>query len=358
MGGQSAMLAGTRVLDLSQFLPGPYATAMLAALGAEVIKVEPPGGDPMAMLLCPPGRDRSPLYDAVNCGKTVVRIDLKSAPGKALLETLVQDADVLLDGFRPGVLERLGLGYETARERRPSLIWCALSGYGSDGPYRERAGHDINYCAVAGLLSRTDADPQIPFPLLADHSGATQAVTAILAALVRQRTRDEGAFLDIALYESLYNWQYIDDLPGLRQLVAGGAANYNLYRSADGTWFSLGAIEPHFWERFCRALGEPGWIERIHEPLPQAELIDSVRASFAALDSVEILSRFADVDCCLEPLPVPGRVHDHPQARARDQHEASAPAFPGRIDGAVLRSATPVRILETGETPCWQHREG
>ncbi len=187
-------LQGVRVLDLSQYLPGPFATQILADLGAAVLKVEPPAGDPMRRFLLLDKDGLSPWYKQVNAGKQLLRLDLKNAAGRRMLEELVALADVLLESYRPGVMERLGFGPERLRQLNPRLIHCALSGFGQTGPYRLRGGHDITYVALSGMLDLTGTveTPVVPFPPLCDYAGGKQAATAILAALLRRETLRQG----------------------------------------------------------------------------------------------------------------------------------------------------------------------
>ena len=301
------LLQGIRVVDLSQFLPGPYATHLMASLGATVIKVEPPGGDPMREILRQPGEEFSILYGMVNAGKKIVRLDLKSDAGKSTLRQILGDADVLLDGYRPGVLGRLGFDAEQLTDINPGLITCALSGYGQSGPYSQRAGHDINYCSVAGIHAHYEGtdSPGNLFPLLADHLGGMQAVMAILAALVRKGKTGEGCTLDITLYETLLTWQYAEQVPGFRSMLDGGSAYYNIYASEDGRHYSLGAIERKFWSGFCEMSGNPGWITRYDDAIPQGDLIAEVREWFSVRASAELDRIFESADFCLEKVLLP-----------------------------------------------------
>ena len=207
-------LAGVRVIDLSQFLPGPFATPLLADMGAEVLKVEPPQGDPQRRFNPISGQPwsgtgRSPFYDAVNTGKTVLAIDLKSEAGKEAFGTLVGAADVLLESYRPGVLERLGFGPRRLKDLNPSLVHCALSGYGQTGPNRLLAGHDINYVASTGAFSASGIPekPVLTWPPAADYASALQAALTITGALVARARTGKGAHLDVSLSESMLAWQ-------------------------------------------------------------------------------------------------------------------------------------------------------
>ncbi|NOY13245.1 MAG: CoA transferase, partial [Deltaproteobacteria bacterium] len=228
-------LAGIRVLDLSQYLPGPFATQLLADLGADVIKIEPPVGDPMRRFIFCDADGESPFYKQVNAGKQVVQLDLKTAADQEVLSELLGNADVLLESYRPGVLERLGFGRSRLQELNPKLIHCALSGFGQTGPCRQRAGHDLTYLAMSGMLNLTGTveTPVMPFPPICDYAAGKQAATTILAALLRRGRTDQGAFIDVSLFEMALSWQSFAlaaaGRPGKafgrgRDLLTGGAA--------------------------------------------------------------------------------------------------------------------------------------
>ena len=273
-------LHGIRVLDLSQFLPGPFATQMLADMGADVVKVEPPKGDPMRNL-DPITNDRgaSPYHALVNAGKRVIAIDLKDPNGRAQFIRLIARADVLMESYRPGVMAKLDLDQASLRKINPRLIHCALSGYGQNGPMRLAAGHDINYTAAAGQLGLTGsvARPHMAYPMVADYAGALQSTIAILGALVGRGQTGQGAYLDVAMADAVLAWQSQaltalnrGDTPARGQnLLTGGAAFYSVYETKDARFVSLGAIETVFWENFCRAIAREDLIPRQSEPLPQ-----------------------------------------------------------------------------------------
>lgn len=343
-------LQGVRVLDLSQYLPGPFATQILADLGARVLKVEPPAGDPMCSFLHVDGDGLSPWYKQVNAGKQLLRLDLKSAAGKEILSRLVAAADVLLESYRPGVLERLGFGQARLQQLNPRLIHCALSGFGQTGPYRERGGHDITYVALSGMLDLTGTPetPVVPFPPLCDYAGGKQAATAILAALLRRGRTAEGAFIDISLFETALSWQSVALTAARRpeqafrrgaDLLTGGAACYQLYRTADGRFVALGAIEEKFWSAFCLAVERTEWIPRQDEPMPQTGLIAEVQELFAARPLEDWRQRLGRVDCCFEAVLRHAEVAAHPQVRQRQLLEPgvgdqpAAVLFPAWVDG-------------------------
>ncbi|MEX0758426.1 MAG: CoA transferase, partial [Tistlia sp.] len=324
------LLTGTRVLDLSQWLPGPAAGQLLADLGAEVLKVEPPAGDPMRALGPLDGDGVSAWYKTLNAGKAVVRLDLKSEAGREAFRRLVAVADVLLESYRPGTLEKLGLGRADLAEFNPRLVHCALSGYGQSGPYAQKAGHDINYMAVGGGLvaSGPEAAPSVAYPPVADHASALQAVVTILAALIRRGAAGPGAYLDVSLMETVLAWQALPLTAALRPgwqpergraALNGGAACYRVYRTADGRFVTLGAIEAKFWRTFCEAVGRPDLIERQWEAFPQDALNGEVEAVFAAAPLVHWTALLGPLDCCFEPVPELAEVADHPQVAARRQ---------------------------------------
>lgn len=316
-------LMGLRVLDLSQYLPGPFAARMLGDLGAQVIKVEPPQGDPLRHL-DPEGKPggTSPFYDLINAGKTVLTLDLKTAEDKARFAQLVALADVLLESFRPGVLDRLGFGPDRLKVINPRLIHCALSGFGQTGPLRLASGHDLGYVAMTGSLDGcgpADA-PAIPFPPMADHAGAMQAVVAILGAVIARGRDGVGAFLDVSMMESLLLWQAPAlTVPPTRGagVIMGGAAFYNIYPAADGRFVSLSPLEAKFWGNFCRAVDRPDWIERQFEPLPQAALIRDVADLFASQPLAHWEALLADADCCYQAVLDCREVPDHPHIQDR-----------------------------------------
>ena len=356
----SGCLAGFRVLDLSQYLPGPFAGQILADLGAQVVKVEPPAGDPMRGIGPSDPDGVSAYYRLVNAGKRVVRIDLKAEAGRAAFAELVSKADVLLESYRPGMLARLGFDHATLRELNPGLIHCALSGYGQSGPAAQKGGHDLNYMAWGGGLvsSGTAGRPVIAHPPVADYAGALQAVIAILAALLRRERSGEGAFLDVSLAEAVLAWQggiLTAALRGQamtrgRDLLNGGAACYQIYETADGRFVTLGALEPKFWAAFCAAAGHPEWIARQSEVLPQSDLIGEVAALFKGRDLAAWQAVLGEVDCCWQPVLEAEELLADPQARARGllrrTGDLAEVLFPALLDGAAAQPRAPLEEVE------------
>ncbi len=344
-------LTGIRVLDLSQYLPGPFGAQILADLGAEVVKVEPPAGDPMRQVPPLDGDGLSAFYKLVNAGKTVVRIDLKDAAGKAAFLDLADRADALIESFRPGALARLGLGAEALRARNPRLVHCALSGYGQTGPDALKVGHDINYMAMAGGLanSGTAERPVGAHPPTADFASGMLAALSVLAALLRRERSGQGAAIDTSIAETVLAWQSLALTAAGRGgeaargegRLSGGAACYQVYETADGRFVTLGALEAKFWANFCRALGREDWIARHGEALPQTELIAAVAEAIAARPLAAWQALLAGVDCCYQAVLEPAEVPQDPQVRARGllrAYPGPEPrvevAFPALFDGA------------------------
>jgi alpha-methylacyl-CoA racemase len=353
-------LDGVRVLDLSRLLPGPFCSLLLADFGADVIKVEdtaqgdymrwsPPvyeGADPTAA---------SAMFLALNRNKRSVRLDLKDERGRDVLFALVREADVLLESFRPGVLDRLGCGYETLRAINPGLVYCAISGYGQDSPLRDRSGHDLNYLALAGLLGLTgdpDAAPIQPGGQIADlGGGALMAAFGILAAL-RQRDRSgEGQLVDISMTDGTLSWlamvvaRMLADgaVPRRGALELGGAlVCYRPYRCADG-WITIGALEPKFWAEFCRGVGREDLIGGQFDA-PGSATHRAVEAVVAARTRAEWAAFAAEHDCCVEPVLDLDEVLDSEHVRAREMLvELDQPG----VAKPVRQLGTPVKLSRT-----------
>ena len=354
-------LQGYRVLDLSQYLPGPYATRLLADLGADVVKIEPPGGDPMRTFIFLDDDGLSPLYKQVNAGKTVVRLDLKSESGRARFSDLLSVADVLLESYRPGVMDRLGFSNHHLRCLNPRLVHCALSGFGQDGPASQRAGHDLTYMALSGMLHHTGTleTPVIPFPPVSDYASGQHAASMILAALLRRERLGEGCYLDTSIFETVLSWQSFGQAgvgrseqsldPG-KGLITGGVACYQIYRTADQKFVVLGALEEKFWQAFCTAVGRPDWIARQHDPMPQTALIGELRDLFATASRDNWVAMLAAIDCCFEPLLAPEEVVAQPHVVSRQLVEAAQDQalpveirFPVMTNGETPRLRKPLR---------------
>ena len=313
-------LALVRVLDFSRLLPGPYCSQILADLGAEVIRVDdatrPDGGDLMREEADLEGFGGGRFFDLLNRGKKSIALNLRDPRAVEVVRRLVVGVDIVLEGFRPGVMERLGVGYEALATVRPSLVYCALSGYGQTGPYRDKAGHDLNYLALSGALhhNRThDGAPTIGTIQTADLAGgALSAATAILAALFDAKLNGRGRFLDVAMADgtlalnvyalSLLNQRRMEPTAGA-ELITGGAACYQVYATQDQRYLAVGALEQKFWQRFCEILNRPDWSDRGHRCGQEGRaVIADVAAAIAKKTLAQWREIFQDEDCCVTPV--------------------------------------------------------
>ena len=345
------LLNQVRVLDLSQYIPGPYLTRNLADLGAQVIKVEPPGGDPMRQFSADENT-LSPVYSWLNRGKKIVRLDLKSKSGILKLKQLLSGADILIDGFRPGVLNRLGFSREKIQMLNPKLIYCALTGFGQTGPYSQHAGHDLGYCAVAGMLSTTKKNkaPNLVYPPLADHVGSLQASNTILAALYSREKSGKGVFIDASLYEPVLSWNYLTQSDHIAQVLGGDAAYYNVYQTADDRYISLSALEEKFWNNFCQAIGKEVWQARHSDPLPQDSLIREVVQLFKSRNLSDWNACLSSVDCCYEPITEVEEITAHPQT----QYRKTVDHYPNLVNDQLLSSTRHLDEIVDVENLAWE----
>jgi crotonobetainyl-CoA:carnitine CoA-transferase CaiB-like acyl-CoA transferase len=332
-----APLGGVRVVDLSRLLPGAFATLMLAELGAEVIKIEDPrGGDPIRHL--PPVLHGRGIYDLLlNRGKKSVALDLRDPHSASVLDRLLATADVVVESFRPGAARRLGVSGPQLRLRHPSLVHCAVTGYGQTGPYAERPGHDLNYVALSGLLSADRPTPgELPRMFIADvGGGAMTTVIGVLAALFGRQRHGQGATLDISMHEACLYWVM---LPAARDLVPGGTeavgelptfgahASYNVYAAKDDQWIALGALELKFWRAFCESIGRPDLVARhATDAADQAALLEELREVFRSRTRDEWLGLLGDRDVCATPVNTPGDALADPHVVARDAVRPTGP---------------------------------
>jgi crotonobetainyl-CoA:carnitine CoA-transferase CaiB-like acyl-CoA transferase len=321
----SGPLAGVRVLDLTRLLPGAFATALLGDLGADVIKVEQPGiGDPMRVYE-PRIGDASAFTWVTDRNKRSVALNLRDPRGRDALLRLVAGADVLVEGFRPGVMDRLKLGYDDVSAANPKLVYCSLSGYGADGPHSTEAGHDINYIGRAGLLSHTGvgSHPAIPGVQIADLAGGSLlGVAGLLAALVRAQRTGEGDHVDIAMTDGAFALQALvlgvffadGKPPGIEsELLNGRFPCYALYECSDGRYVTVGALEPPFWRELCEGVGRPDLLETQFDP----KALPRWRSLFAQRTRDEWLSLLDARDACIGPVNDLAEAIDDPQLRHR-----------------------------------------
>jgi len=323
-------LSGIRVLDLTRLLPGPFCTMLLADMGADVIKVEEPStGDYMRWT--PPLVDgQSALFNAINRNKRSLTLNLKSEVGRDLLLRLVDRSAVLVEGNRPGVMERLGLGWPVIHARNPALVMCSITGYGQDGPMALRAGHDINYVATAGVLGLNGAQGGPSMPLSAQvgdiGGGGLQPAVAILGALVGVQRGDQGRWLDVSMTDGAVSWLALalaqqsagEEVGRGDHRLTGRYACYRVYACKDGGYYSVGALEPKFWMALCSALGVPDLIEIQFAAGDDRERAHrAMEAAFLSRTRSEWERDLAGLEVCCEPVLDLSEVASQPQIAAR-----------------------------------------
>ena len=343
-------LAGVRVLDLTRLLPGPVATLHLADLGAEVIKIEDPEAGDYARTLGTGQGEDSAYFRMINRNKRGLCLDLKHPDGAAIFLRLARTADVVVESFRPGVVDKLGIGYAAVAAANPAIAYCSISGYGQDGPYRDRAGHDINYLGYAGVLEQIGTPggaPAIPNFQIADLlGGALTAAMGILAAVIDARQSGRGRHVDVSMTDSVLAHTYFAMLrladhgasaPRGGDLLSGGVPCYAVYRCADGGYMAVGALEGKFWKLCCAVLERPQWVARQWDPA----LRDEMGALFATRTRSEWDALFVAVDCCVTPVLKLEEALLDAQAAARGMSFAA--------DG-VRQFAPPLRMSEMPST--------
>jgi crotonobetainyl-CoA:carnitine CoA-transferase CaiB-like acyl-CoA transferase len=348
-------LAGVRVLDLTRLLPGNYCTLLLADLGADVVKVEEPGKGDYIRWSPPEVEGQSAAHRAVNRGKRSMTLNLKAPGGPDLLHRLVERADVLVEGFRPGVMDRLGAGYESLAERNPGLVYCAITGYGQDGPYRDLAGHDINYLGYAGVLSLSGpvgSEPTLAGVQIADvGGGGLLGAVAILAALLEQRATGRGRFVDVSMMDGAVSWLSMHlgtHLAGLDASVirglTGDLACYRVYRAGDGKYLAVGALENQFWKALCETLGCEELIpEQYGPPDRQREMAARLQEIFETRTRDEWVKLFGDVPACVGPVNDLNEAMADPQVRHR--------GMVAEVDGRPVGPGPPIKLVDPSAGP-------
>src|SRR5574343_1399983 len=308
---RTAPLAGIKVLDLTRLLPGPVATLHLADLGAEVIKIEDPQVGDYARTLGTGAGEDSAYFRMINRNKLGLCLDLKKPGAAEVFLRLAEKADVVVESFRPGVVDKLGIGYAAVAAVSPRIAYCSISGDGQDGPYKDLAGHDINYLGYAGVLDQighAGGPPAIPNFQIADLlGGALTAAMGILAAVIDARSSGQGRYIDVSMTDSVLAHTYFAMLrlndaghaaPRGGDLLSGGLPCYATYRCADGKYMAVGALEGKFWQLCCSTLARPEWIKRQWDPA----LRDELAALFATRPRDAWAAAFAGVDCCVTPV--------------------------------------------------------
>lgn len=336
----SGPLSDVMILDLTRLQPGNYATMLLADLGADVVKVEEPGRGDYARWMGPMVGTSSAMHQVMNRNKRSVTLNLKAHQAAEIFLKLVATADVVIESFRPGVMDRLGFGYERLKEANPDLIYAAITGFGQDGPYRLHVGHDINYIAIGGLLETTGepgGPPVLPSVQVADLSGAMMAVVGVLAALHRRTAKGEGEFVDVGMMDAAVSWLALhlagwfagdDQLERGAGLLNGGYPFYRVYRCADGRYLSVGAIEPQFWEAVCNTIGlEELTAEQFAQEPRRSEIHRILESRFESKTRDDWVLTFAGIDACVAPVNDFEEMASDPQVTAREMI----------LDGKALR---------------------
>ena len=327
-------LSGIRVVDFSMFVPGPFCSAIFADLGAEVIMVEAPRGDP--------GRSYIPVqFPMENRNKRAIALDLKSSASKGVVERLAKHADIVLEGFRPGVAKRLGIDYDSLKKSNGTIIYCSISGYGQTGPWRERPGHDVNYVAAAGALAFSGQwlQPPVRSSLpIADMGGGSFAAIAVLAALHERNTTGKGAYLDLSLFEAAFFWAAMRH--SLDPKVDPRAHVFpvnDVFETADGKRLTLGVLEEHFWENFLKVVPQMGE-ERFSTDKKRRENGDALSRKLEEVmktrTAAEWLKLLDENDVPVDLCVTPGEAKANPQLAARHAAAGDFALFPVWANGA------------------------
>jgi len=351
-------LEGIKVLDLSRYLPGPFCTQILADFGAEVIKIEDPQGGDLMRHVPPKIKGESAGFYTVSRNKKSVTLDLKKEEGKAIFRKLVINSDIVVDTFRPGVMDKMGLGYEQLRELNKGIIYCAITGYGLSGPLRDAAGHDLNYLSLAGvsdLIGTYQGMPAICGVQIADVAGGSlYAAIAILLALTSRQKTGQGQLCDIGMMDgaisllalTLGQWSGWGKLPERgNDILSGGYAFYQIYKTKDAKYVSLGALEDKFWAGFCNKIGKPGYIKQQWDITLQREMIEDIRTIMQEKTRDEWVQFFADIDICFTPILTPEEMIEHPQVQAREMIIKLTNARGSGKDVAL--TGVPVKLSDT-----------
>jgi alpha-methylacyl-CoA racemase len=342
-------LAGVRILDLTRLLPGNYCTLLLADLGADVVKVEEPDRGDYIRWTPPLVDGQGAVHRALNRGKRSMTIDLKSAGGPAVLRRLARSSDVLVESFRPGVMARLGLAYEVLVRDNPDLVYCAITGYGQDGPYRDRAGHDVDYLAHAGILDATGTPggpPVLPAVQVGDFGGGMAAAVGVLAGLRGVLSEGGGRFVDVSMLDVAVSWTAVlmagslatGDAPDRGSTpLTGGMACYRTYRCADGRYVAVGALEPQFWRTLCERLGVPELIpDHLGPPDRQAAAATRLAEVFGTRSRDGWMAELEAVEACVAPVNDMVEAVRDPQVRHR--------GMVAEVDGRAVGPGPAVRV--------------
>ncbi len=327
----SGPLSSLKILDFSTLLPGPFASLLMADMGAEVLRVESPSRVDLVRLLPPHDQGVAASHAYLNRNKRGIALDLKQAAAVEVIKQLVQEYDIVLEQFRPGVMDKLGVGYQALKAINPKLIYVSITGYGQTGPYKDRAGHDINYLALSGIADQTGRLDSGPLPLgiqAADIAGGSlHGVVGLLAAVIQRQQTGEGQHVDISMTDCAFSLHAMagagylacGEEPKMESQVLNGGSFYDYYRTRDGRWFSVGSLEPQFMQPFCAAMGRPELAAHGLSPKPEQQraLKQQIQLEFEKRDFAEWSEIFAALDVCVEPMLSLAEAVEHPQLQAR-----------------------------------------
>lgn len=325
-------LSSLKVLDFSTLLPGPFASLLLADMGADVLRVESPTRMDLVRVLPPHDGGVSASHAYLNRNKRGIALDLKQAAAVEVVKQLVLEYDIVLEQFRPGVMDKLGVGYQALKAINPKVIYVSITGYGQTGPYKDRAGHDINYLALSGIADQTGRLDSGPLPLgiqAADIAGGSlHGVMGLLAAVIQRQHTGEGQHVDISMTDCIFSLHAMagagylacGEAPKMESQALNGGSFYDYYRTRDGRWFSVGSLEPQFMQQLCAAIGRPelaahGLSQKAEQ---QRELKEQIQLEFEKHDFADWCERFAELDACVEPMLSLAEAVDHPQLQARE----------------------------------------
>lgn len=340
-------LEGTKVLDLSRTVPGPFCTMMLADMGADVIKIEAPDYQ-MGML---PDQEKHAAYDYLSRNKKSIALNLKSSEARQIFHKLAAEADVVMEAFRPGVTKRLGVDYETVSGLNPRIVYCSLTGFGQDGPYRDLPGHDPNYISIGGAVALTGDDrgnPVIIRAALGDIGSALHAVIGILCALMARDKTGRGQYIDVSMTDSVLSFLTVSLLRYFRDgfIPKRGwpSPTINVWKTKDGKFVSTGLVEPYFWERFCRALGREDLIPQHRAKGEELQKVYSaIKEVFLTRTRDEWFRIMREADTCVSPVLELDEVVNDPQLRSRDMF----PEFDHHKEGKVRQLGMPIKLSDT-----------
>jgi crotonobetainyl-CoA:carnitine CoA-transferase CaiB-like acyl-CoA transferase len=361
----TAPLENLKILDFSTLLPGPYATMMLADLGADVLKIEAPGRPELTRMMPPFDADGiSAGHGLLNRSKRSLGLNLKGAGSAEIIKKLIVEHgyDIIVEQSRPGVMDRLGVGYAALRAVCPNIIYCSLTGYGQTGPYRDRAGHDLNYLALSGMLAHYGRKGSTPPPLptqVADIGGGSlHLVIGLLSAVIRRTTTGDGAHVDISMHDGSLAWNSMaaaavivgDEPPEPEGMLLNGGTFYDLYETQDGGLLSVGSLEPKFWQQFCQAIGREDLTRKglTLDIAHQQSFKAAIRAAIRAKPLAEWTQIFANFDACVEPVLSTKQALDHPHTQSRGM-VVDVP----RADGTTQQQiGTPIKLSD--HTPAYR----